>query len=1064
MNRSLPLLALALVFLGPWPAQADETPEVQLEFVRKLRAKHYSNLALEYLEKLGKKAPPEMAPVIFLETARTKVSLALELEPEQRAALFAQARGELETFIKANGEHPEAAQARVEVARLAALQGKALLSVALRQDGREAQIAGALKARQQFIDAGKELEAAAKQLAALQAKYAEAQTPAEKVLKQKAADSFLQVQLDRGTNYLDQAETYIDEASDLTVRERAEVIEQAKKALGKLGDLDTKAPEVTLARAWLVRCYQLTDAPQDATKQYKRVMGETTASAKPGQRLAWYFQIRGIPRDPSVKKDKNKEILKEATAWLKAFPAERNTSLGQGVRFELAQALIGEAQGQKGAAAAKLLGQAQKDLALLATSDSDLAAQAGELNLTLSVARIKDLPLNKIRDFDDSFLKARYEMYVLQKGAGELEKKSGAERAKLEAERKTRVKTILAGLQQALRLADDKTSPAQLAEARFLLTFAFLLAGDPYRAAIMGESTAKTRPPSKRSAAAAGYALEAYEAILGERNGNNEVNRGRLRKLADFILKDMAKLWSADPVTVLARYQLGMVNLRERKYAETIDALEQLPPSFQGYVYAQSQLALTALKAAKEAEDDAEGLAFQQRALKALDRIPNLPPHPDPMTTQFFFVAQLEHGSLLFSAAGSLMQKGEVPQAIQKYEELATFTTRLLQQFEKADVKLSSEVHDKLEYALGNLKKASQYGLATTEYRAGNYDKVLALTADTVKAVKALDKGEGPIVIKDYKMAGSLLGLNLRARVQKGAVAEAKDLLPLLRRLQGEDALENDATAVLQALIQELRVQVKGLQERAKTDPAAKAQLDAMAGNFMAFLQELSKQSDQKGMMQNLFFIANCYSSLAKHKEAAELFARIDPPKEDKGMKPEAKEVATYWYLQLQRAKELRLAARDLLQAAQAPEAAKTFGEAREVLGKIPPPFRSFPVQQEEIFQLEDQNVYGTAITRWNALMKSPHLVKNVATDNETKKVYFDCFYHLIYCWYEYGKNHKVPAKQTEYIRRAADYIVRLETARNQDGWQVIGNRLRKLLRTEAPLRAQYDALKKAAP
>src|SRR5262249_7270652 len=157
------------------------------------------------------------------------------------------------------------------------------------------------------------------------------------------------------------------------------------------------------------------------------------------------------------------------------------------------------------------------------------------------------------------------------------------------------------------------------------------------------------------------------------------------------------------------------------------------------------------------------------------------------------------------------------------------------------------------------------------------------------------------------------------ARVQKGAVADAKDLLPLLRRIKGDDA-ESDTTAILQGLVQDLRGQVKALQEKAKTDPAAKTQLDAMATSFTTFLKELSKQSDEKSMMQNLFFIANCYSSLSKHKEAADLYGQIPAPKE----KSEEKE-GTYWFIQLQRARELRLGGKELLENMKPAEAAQLF-------------------------------------------------------------------------------------------------------------------------------------------
>jgi hypothetical protein len=1032
MKCSLSVLVVAVLFSSAGLLRADEPLDVQLDFVRKLRTKHYSNLALEYLDKLKKSAPAEMGPLLTLEIARTKVSLAQEKEPEQRSALFAQARAELEAFIQGNGDRPEAAEARVEVARLSALQGKAQLAVAFRQDTREEQIAGAVKARQQFEDAGKELEAAAKQLEALQAKVAGAKTAKERRVKEKLEEAYLQVLLDRATNYLDSAETYIDESKDETIRNRSLEVEKAKKALGKIADIESTGPQITLARAWLVRCFQLTDAPQDATKHYRRVMAETGAGARSGQRLASYFHIQGIARDPGVKKDKNAEIIKEATAWLKNNSAHRNTSEGLGVRFQLAKAQLGEAAVMgKGATAAKLTTTAQKELAALATSDSEFASQANELNVAVSVERIKDVPLAKLADLNDCFLKAQYEMLLLKK-------------AKDDDARKAHLKNVVADLKRALLVADGKADARQIPEVRYYLTFAYLMSGDPYRAAILGESIARSRSPSKRAPAAAGYALDAYAGVLNQRNGNTDGNRQRVRDLAEFVLINKGKVWKTDPVSTIARYQLAMVNLRERKYEETIDLLEQLPPDYSGYIFAQSQLALTAIKAAKDAPGDAERAAFQQRALKALRRIPTLPPQPDPATAQMFFAAQLEQGNLLYAAAVDNLQKGDVKKAVARFEEMDKFTKRLHQQFKKLDAKLlNEEVKGQLDQAMGRLTRLAEFGQANTEHRAGNYDKVLALTEGTFKDVKALDKGDnGPIVVKDYKVTGGLLGLYLRTLVQKGQVAQAKEVLPLLRRLQGDNDLENDAGLILQGLIKDLADQIKLLQERKD-----KAGLETIINNYSAFLEELSKQSNAKESLQNLFFIARCYGSLDKHDKAAELYGRIPYPKEGGTKKPDEKEIATYWYIQLQLAREHRLA--------------KHFKDAEAVLGKIPPAFRSFPVQQEEIFQLEDQGLFGKAVTRWGGLMKNPHLQKKMATDNEAKRLYFDCFYHFIDCTYKYGKNHKVPAKQAEYISKAAQYILRLETSAGQEGWQQIGSRLRLLLHAEPPLRAAYEELSK---
>src|SRR4051812_40748968 len=53
------LLSLVLVLFGGQLAWADEPPEMQLEFVKKLRARKMGALALEYLELLQKNPPVE---------------------------------------------------------------------------------------------------------------------------------------------------------------------------------------------------------------------------------------------------------------------------------------------------------------------------------------------------------------------------------------------------------------------------------------------------------------------------------------------------------------------------------------------------------------------------------------------------------------------------------------------------------------------------------------------------------------------------------------------------------------------------------------------------------------------------------------------------------------------------------------------------------------------------------------------------------------------------------------------------------------------------------------------
>ena len=159
MKRLLCFLLLSGVVLPVGQVKSQEPLDVQIEFIRRLRAKGYNDLALEHIDKLRSNLAPS-AP-LQLERARTMLALARAKEPEQRPPLFAAARAELETFVQKNSSGPEGAQGRLEIARLAAYEGQAQLTRALREED----TAIAKQAEQQFIKAGQELDAAAKVLA-----------------------------------------------------------------------------------------------------------------------------------------------------------------------------------------------------------------------------------------------------------------------------------------------------------------------------------------------------------------------------------------------------------------------------------------------------------------------------------------------------------------------------------------------------------------------------------------------------------------------------------------------------------------------------------------------------------------------------------------------------------------------------------------------------------------------------------------------------------------------------------------------------------------------------------
>src|SRR5262245_24771364 len=100
MKRSVGTLALGALLAAVASLPAEEP---HLEFVRGLRARHYNDLAMDYLQRLSQNAPPQLARELPLEFARTRLELAKD-EPDigRRLALYAEARKDLVASLKNN--------------------------------------------------------------------------------------------------------------------------------------------------------------------------------------------------------------------------------------------------------------------------------------------------------------------------------------------------------------------------------------------------------------------------------------------------------------------------------------------------------------------------------------------------------------------------------------------------------------------------------------------------------------------------------------------------------------------------------------------------------------------------------------------------------------------------------------------------------------------------------------------------------------------------------------------------------------------------------------------------
>jgi hypothetical protein len=241
--------------------------------------------------------------------------------------------------------------------------------------------------------------------------------------------------------------------------------------------------------------------------------------------------------------------------------------------------------------------------------------------------------------------------------------------------------------------------------------------------------------------------------------------------------------------------------------------------------------------------------------------------------------------------------------------------------------------------------------------------------------------------------------------------------------------------------------------------------------NFSAFVDQLAKNPGKKKMEPvDYFFLARCYDSLGEHEKAADMYKSIPEPasiaKKDKLDENEEKEIQTYWYAQIEYARQLRLI-KDEKDKREA-----NLSAAYKILSRV----KSHPngrdplrAEKELIQVVEDSERYGPAVTEWNKFMIGLQRSRN-KDDARVKEMYFDAYYHLVFSTYKYSQTEKAKAtgKEKSYLRKAADYILRLERIKDAngqpgEGWQAVGPQLVELMNAEPPLRDMYEELKKNA-
>jgi hypothetical protein len=1088
MKRLLSFLVWAVLFLSAGSTPAEEPP--YLDFVRALRENRRApDLALDYLQELVKKPslPKDLLPLLTLEMANSRVDLAqMETAPNAKTALYSQAEKEYRAFLANNPTSPLAAGANLQLARIVAQQGRAQLSLALRQESKEAKRVEEEKARAKFQAAGDALAAASPQIEAQLQKPGLSPTERKALLHDRILARF-----EEGVGLFYQALTYPDVASrSVTISKAREVLQKASAAG------DDKTALYWEARAWLGRCYAETDDPKNADTEFSAVIKHEGPEAEPGKRMALYFRLRFLDRDPSIKGDRSKLIETEGTKWLKSYPEYENSPEGYAVRFLLANTYVDQARriaNQKSAEASALYTKAETLLDAIERTDNDYTQEAHDLKLRTIFKRSSELSggdINKLASFQDCFVRAQAEIYQMRE-EGETAP-TPDNRKEFEAKRQKHYDHIIQALTRALDLVDEKVPAKDQSEAQYLLTYVLLTSGEAYRAALLGEELARREPKSNRAAHAAGYALQAYSDILYQEEQQNapkpflDADRDRIRKLAVF----MEANWPHGPAANLARHQLGKLALQDKNYAEAIDSLARITADYPGYTFSQYQLALfAAYPAMKDKVAPPQGQSpsyFQDQALAALRRIPEPAPDTDSGTVKYYLLGKHQLAFLLLGA--------------RQFQEMQQVTAQLQKIFK--DAKVDEDFRKAMDPAMASLATLAEYSKAEVAYRAGQYDQVKKVVdpmlKDVVSQIKAgkdaetkaqrqrddleaalqkkIEKNE-QVKDEEHKklenlkdtvkglelqnhrkgqLLRSLLILALRAKVQEGDTKQAQEVFDLLK--SSSDSFEGGANGVFLEIVQQLKTQIGELEKDAAKDQAKKKDLEKLVAGFTTFLDQMAAQP--AALPEDLVgFVANSYSGMRKHAKAAVFLAKYPSPVPSRAPpneKPEDKEKREqedkrkegyYRHVRLLYVRELRLDK----------QFDKAGAEMKVILndwGK-----NNLDAWKEQIFILEDQGKFAAAGNLCNKVMREklrPYLNK----DNRLTDQYYECYYHLVYCHYHLGMKQTDAEKKRENIERAAKLILELERKKvNLSDY--VKKMFDDLLSKERVLKKYYDEQKK---
>ena len=562
MRRRSSMTALLLAALGPAglfaaPAGAQENapdPTVvqDLKFLQGLRDRGYHDLALDFINSL--RDDPETSPglkaLLDYEEGRGLLDESSRTgDLEKRRELLEAARVKLNAFAKANPNHPLAAEAGVQAARLLfeRAQTAVLMANEIRGDAeRKAKLA---EARASFDESRTAYGAAIEPLRKKFAAYPPfiPDDDPRHAQKDETHVAMMSAELQKALVDYEEAQTYPFGAG-----ERNKLLDEGITAFEETYKRYRTYPAGIFARMWQGKCYEEQGKLNEAMGIYKEIMEHGDKALVPLQRRVQYFQII-----VDGKRNEHPLAVDRAADWLKNYPNAHRSDEGLGVKLELAKNILAQLPELKDSDKPIAVNRATDLLTQVVREYSVHKPEALKLLQQYRPKAAATANIVSTLSYDDAYAQAEGAV-----GAHEWDR-------------------AVALLKHAIRNADPLKDTEKANRARYLMAFAFYEGQKFYDADVMAEHLARNYPKWSMAPKAAEIAIEALVRAYNDRGGiDRESDLDRLIDLCNYTAEAFSTTDQADAARMTVG-EIAMLRVKpdgKRDLEGAIKAFESVRP------------------------------------------------------------------------------------------------------------------------------------------------------------------------------------------------------------------------------------------------------------------------------------------------------------------------------------------------------------------------------------------------------------------------------------------------------------------------------------------------------